>query len=486
MKDAPIPSIADITTADVASDASRLRRTLNAPDRAAASADISEWTAKTLEQSGRGIDLTAADLSSVDLAGLDLRGVMLRRTTLHSTRLDNANLSDANLICPGMEKASFRGVTLHGTYLHALAAQVCDFTGADFSRVLDATGTLFHGCRFVDAVLDQSSFAGATFYQCDLRGTKWRATALQGATFNECLLDGASFNYANLEQVTMNKCRLDTVSFEGATGQGLTIQRPTAASAVRLDGAQLVGMRLVGVRGDRWSARAAHLRDVDIVDCQLLNAIFTNADLTGGRLVRCELSGIDLSEASLGGSTLAYTSAVGASLRQVFAENLMIHECSLPHATLEGIKARGLVVRDSDLSQAKMAGAYLYRAMFTGDPPRAMSLRGADLRGANLIQAHIAADLSEACLVGAHASYARLNQSALCDTDLRGISLFDASMVKTDFTGAQLSVLRPPFFVDRCNGLEEALTAAGDATALGYMEQLARTLGHGVRSSTLA
>lgn len=486
MKDAPTSSIADSTTVEAPSDASRLRQTLNAADRTAAKAQVSEWTANTLEQSGRGIDLSVSDLSSVDLSDLDLRGVLLRRAVLHSTCLDNANLRGANLICPGMEKTSLRGATLNGTYLHALAAQVCDFTDADLSHVLDATGTLFHGCRFVDAVLDQSSFAGATFYQCDLRRTNWRATALQGATFNECLLDGASFNYADLEQVTMSKCHLDTVSFEGATGRGLIIQRPTAANAVRLDGAQLPGMRLSGVRGDKWSARAAHLRDVDIVDCQLMNAVFTNADLSGGRLTRCELSGIDLSEASLVGGTFAYTSAVGANLRQAFAENLVIHECSLPQVSLEGVKARGLVVRDSDLSRAKMAGAYLYRAMFTGDPPRAMSLRGADLRGANLVQAHLAADLTESCLVGAHASYARLNQSTLCDTDLRGISLFDASMVKTDFTGAQLSVLRPPFFADRCAGLEEALTAAGDATALDYTAQLAKTLSDSARTSTLA
>ncbi|HET9257613.1 MAG TPA: pentapeptide repeat-containing protein [Pseudonocardiaceae bacterium] len=486
MKDAPKPSTADSATVDVVSDAGRLRRALDAPDRVVASAGVSEWTANALERSGRGIDLSSADLARADLAGLDLRGVMLNRAVLHSTRLDNANLTGANLTCPGMEKTSLRGATLRGTYLHALAAQVCDFTSADLSHVLDATGTMFHGCRFVDAVLAQSSFAGATFYQCDLRGTNWRATALQGATFNECLLDGAVFDYADLEQVTMSKCHLDTLSFEGATGRGLTIQRPTAASAVRLDGAQLPGLRLAGVRGDKWTARNAHLRDIDVVDCQLMNAKFANADLSGGRLVRCELSGIDLSEASLVGAALAYTSAAGAILRQAFAENLAIHECSLPRVSFEGIKARGLVVRDCDLSGAKMTGAYLYRAMFTGDPPRAMSLRGADFSGANLVQAHIAADLTEACLVGAHASYARLNQSTLCDTDLRGISLFDASMVKTDFTGAQLSVLRPPFFADRCTGLAEALTAAGDARALGYTEELAKTLCHGTSTSTLA
>ena len=127
MKHAPISSSADIATVEVASGASRLCRTLNASDRAAASAYISEWTANTPKQSRQGIDLTAADLPSVDLAGLDLRGVKLNRAILHAARLDNADLSGAYLICLRTEKASLWGTTLHGTCLHGLAAQVCDF-----------------------------------------------------------------------------------------------------------------------------------------------------------------------------------------------------------------------------------------------------------------------------------------------------------------------------------------------------------------------
>jgi hypothetical protein len=124
--------------------------------------------------------------------------------------------------------------------------------------------------------------------------------------------------------------------------------------------------------------------------------------------------------------------------------------------------------------------------MLTGDPPRAMSLRGADLCGANLVQSHIAADLSGSSLVGVHAAYARLNQSVLCQADLRGISLFDASLVKTDFTGARLSGLRPPFFADRCVGLLDALAVAEDAAAIAFLAELGAVMRHGVGSSTVA
>jgi uncharacterized protein YjbI with pentapeptide repeats len=83
-----------------------------------------------------------------------------------------------------------------------------------------------------------------------------------------------------------------------------------------------------------------------------------------------------------------------------------------------------------------------------------------------------------------HAAYARLNQSILRDADLRGISLYDASLVKTDFSDARLSALRPPFFADRCAGLIDALAVADDATAIEFLAQLGTAMGHGASGST--
>lgn len=477
--------LASDTVADD-SDACRLRRVLGQSDRDAARAEIDEWTSEQTQSNGRGIDLTAAPLTGADLSSLNLHGATLSRATLYGARLDCADLSEASLICPAMEKTSLRKANLRGAYLHALAAQVCDFTQADLSSVLDATGSLLHGCQLVEATLDRGSLAGATFYQCDLRGSSWKNATLQGATFNECLLDDARFDMANLDQVTMTKCRLDGACFDGAIGHGLTIQRPTAAGRVRFDGAALPSLRLLQVRGAGWSARGAQLRDVDVVDCHLASSVFTAANLAGARLVRSDLAGADFRDASLIGAMISSSSLVEARLDAAQAENATIVESALEGASLEGIRARGLVVRDTNLSGACLRAAYLYRAMLTGDPPRAMSLRDADLQGANLVQSHIAADLSRANLVAVHAAYARLNQSVLRDADLRGISLFDASLVKTDFSGARLSVLRPPFFADRCAGLKEAVAVAEDTAADAFLDQLRIALRHGVGTSTLA
>lgn len=486
LPEAPVHAQPDIDAVVDGSDAGRLRRFLGEPDRETARAGIDGWTLQQLDRNGRGIDLTAAALTGADLSSLNLRGATLSQATLHGACLDRADLSGASLICPAMEKTSFREATLSRAYLHALAAQVCDFTQADLTSVLDATGSLFHGCRLVEARLDHGSLAGATFYQCDLRGTTWSNATLQGATFNECLLDDARFGTANLDQVTMTKCRLDGASFDGANGHGLTIQRPTAAGHVSFDASALSSLRLLNVRGTDWSVRGAHLRDIDVVDCHLANVDFREADVAGGRLLRSELGGADFTNASLIGATISCSSLVGALFDAAQAENATIVESALTGATLNGIRARGLVVRDTDLTDAELHSAYLYRAMLTGDPPRAMSLRRADLQNANLVQSHIAADLSNANLAGAHAAYARLNQSILCDANLCGISLFDASLVKTDFSGARLSVLRPPFFADRCEGLDEALAAADDASASEFLTRFAGVMGRGVRSSTLS
>ena len=73
----------------------------------------------------------------------------------------------------------------------------------------------------------------------------------------------------------------------------------------------------------------------------------------------------------------------------------------------------------------------------------------------------------------------------LGDADLRGISLYEASLVKTDFSGAHLSALRPPFFADRCAGLIDALDVAEDTAAIAFLAQLGIALERGVSGSTM-
>ena len=80
--------------------------------------------------------------------------------------------------------------------------------------------------------------------------------------------------------------------------------------------------------------------------------------------------------------------------------------------------------------------------MITGDPPRTMNLRRARLTGAVLVQAYIAADLADADLSQVNAAYARFNQTCFAGTDLSGARMYEASCVKTEFTGARTNGCR--------------------------------------------
>ena len=75
------------------------------------------------------------------------------------------------------------------------------------------------------------------------------------------------------------------------------------------------------------------------------------------------------------------------------------------------------------------------------------------LDGANLIQACLAADFTDATLRHVWATYARVNQSIFNGADLRGTSLYRASAVKTEFNGAEMGGQRGVMFADHCSGL---------------------------------
>jgi hypothetical protein len=66
---------------------------------------------------------------------------------------------------------------------------------------------------------------------------------------------------------------------------------------------------------------------------------------------------------------------------------------------------------------------------------------------------------------GVHAAYARLNQWLLVGASFVGVNLYEASLVKTDFTGVRLAQFDPLVFVDRGPGLMDAVESDDESTA---------------------
>ena len=252
--------------------------------------------------------------------------------------------------------------------------------------------------------------------------------------------------------------------------------------------AHLPFLRLDSIKAAKVKADNLGAPGADIRACELNGARLRNAALETSRWVASHLEGADLREARLDGSSFNNCAARGVRLEGAAAENLSAVECSFAGARMAHFAGRCASFRDCDLSRADLREAYLYRASLTGDPPRSMAMAGADLSGAVLVQAYVAADLTGADLTGARCAYARLNQCILRGADLSGVALYEASMVKTDCTDARFTNLKPPVFADRAAGLLEALEAAPAGAAgedtVAFLEKLDALLRGPGRGST--
>lgn len=431
------------------------------PERASAAAALSAATGEAIRASGRGLDLAEADFMNFDLHGANLSRATLNRTVFHGTNLHGADLSEATMVCPGMERTNLFQANLRGAYVHALAMQTCNLEQADLRHLRDAAGSLFHGCKMRGANLDKGHLCGTTFYQCDLSLASLRGANLQGANANECLFDRADLAGSLVDQLTVTKCSMRSTSLAGARGADCCLQRLTCADGLVLEGASLPHLRLGAVRARGWRAAGLTATAADLIDVSVEEADLENADLSNARIHRCCLPGVNLNGAILNGASVTSSSMRRATLVAARAENLQIVESDLAEADASLVAGRCLVARDVDLAGALFVNANLYRAMLTGDPPEGMSLKGAVLDGAILVQAYIAADLSDAHLLNVNAAYSRFSQSNLRGARLNRANMHQSTWVKVDATGACLAGVNAPVFIDRCKGLQEAVGSLG-------------------------
>ncbi|MEU6190255.1 FAD-dependent oxidoreductase [Nocardia sp. NPDC047038] len=475
----PVPDYVDLVQL--------IGRTPVGHDRDRLLAELSSATSHAIETTGRGIDLSEENLAGLDLTDVDLRRATLNRALLHGTKLVRANMRETAMVCPGMERTDLTGADLTGAYVHALAAQTCVFDAANLSDLRDATGTLFHGCSMRRCVLTGSQLAGSAFYQCDLSEASLDRTNLQGAQINECLLHQATLTGALLDQATMVKVGLAATSLARATGHGLTIARPTDTDGLALAGGRFPRLRLDTVRGAHWSCADLAAPDADLVDVAVTDADFTGADLSRSMWRSVSMPGVVMAGASLTDAKLTGCTLRGGKLIGLRGENLNIVESDLFECDLTGAAARCLTARDVNLGRADLSHANLYRSMITGDPPNAMSLRGARMQNAVLVQAYVAADLSDADLTNVNAAYSRFSQSCLERAILDGANMFQSAWVKASFTDASLAGIRPPVFSDRCRGLLAAVEKTAGSSRdemVGFLESFSETLATARKGST--
>jgi uncharacterized protein YjbI with pentapeptide repeats len=479
-------SDSDPTPGETRGDAAWLRDRARQPDREEAQREVATRTDALIQATGAGLQLADSDLSRLDLSRLDLRAANLSRTVLHGADLTEADLRACTLICPGLEKVCFKDANLQGAYVHALAAQVCDFRGADLGRLVDATGAMFHGCAMQAARLDQAMLSGTSFYQCTLDGASLVGAQLQSCQFTECSCVATSFERADLDHAGFGRTDMRSARLAEARGTGLVLQRLAGIHGLVLEAAHLPELRVLGVRGGGVLARGLSARGSDWQRCSLTDLSLDGADLSDSSWIDVSAPAARLVGALLDGARWVRVQLDGGDLTNARGENWSVVDSSAVGARMVALQARCLHVRNSDWRDVDLSGAYLYRAMLTGDPPQVMCLAGANLAAAVIVQAYLCADLRGADLRGISGAYARLNQSWLDDARLEGARLFQASLVKTHLHRAALQGVEPPMFADRCPGLLAALESDDPASRAlqEYLRAMQAVLASARRGST--
>ena len=129
-----------------------------------------------------------------------------------------------------------------------------------------------------------------------------------------------------------------------------------------------------------------------------------------------------------------------ANLRGADLRGANLIAANLSEANLRGADLRGADLSEANLSEANLSGANLRGADLSE-----ANLRGTDLRGANLSEANLRwANLRGADLRGADLSEANLSEANLSGANLRGADLSEANLRwanlrGTDLRGANLS-----------------------------------------------
>ncbi|MEV0110740.1 pentapeptide repeat-containing protein [Nocardia sp. NPDC050799] len=169
------------------------------PEDARARQTLVEYLDALADQPSRDLTvdiLLAAD--ECDFTGADLSGLFLQ----------GAALNEANL----------RGVRVIEADLYQSWLRYANLDGADLSRS-DLRKVQATGCSGVGVVLNGAQLQGASFDDADLRYAFLRGANLHSASFSDANLTGADLRDCNLGSTDFDGCRLANALLSNARGK---------------------------------------------------------------------------------------------------------------------------------------------------------------------------------------------------------------------------------------------------------------------------
>ena len=272
-------------------------------------------------------------------------------------------------------------------------------------------------------------------------GVDWSGCDLTGANLTGADLTGADLSDANLYLAIISSANFTGATLTGLQSGDITYQSPPTLPA---NWTWIVGGYLAGPGADLAGASlqsAFDLNGIDLAGADLAGANLNDAGIANADFTDANFDNATVTAVTMTSDTLTSATFAGANLTGSLVENSTLVDVDLSASTfLPGITT---TFSGDDLSNANLAGAYLFGAKLTSD-----NLTNATLTNANLDTAKLTGDnLAGAALTGANLS--QVTSSGLTGTpaslpanwsDSSGFLLGPtAYLVSADMTGANLS-----------------------------------------------
>ncbi|MCO6043601.1 pentapeptide repeat-containing protein [Aeoliella sp. ICT_H6.2] len=321
------------------------------------------------------MDLSYNDLTNWDFAGKDLTGASFQGATLTGVNFAGAEVRKANF-----HKTSTSGAGISVTQLYSTASyQSGDLTGIDL-RENDLAGCDFRGINLTDANLTGATLTGIDFTDAIVSGTTHGGgnNAISAAQ----LYSTASYKTGDLSGVRFTNSDLGGWNLEG--------QNLRQSSIV---GADLAEANMTKV----------NLHEAFFMFGSLAGADFTGANITNARFQEIDYVGADFSGADIRGTRFFHTRD------SIFTPSQLYSTLSYEISDLSGIQLASPIPGNWDLSGIKLVGCEF----------GALTMVGADLRGANLASTWFSTDwLPSGRLIGTNLSGADTRGGALDTSDI--------------------------------------------------------------------
>jgi len=205
-----------------------------------------------------GSTLSKAQCERTDFSGSRMHGLQATKSAasqanfgdceLHGADFGGATLTAARFNSARLEGASFCAISAARSEWYEAHAPRVDFAAADLRGARAGAGTVFEGANFERAQLERASWDGGV----DLRGASLRAATLDGADLSEARASGLRMPGISARGANFARAALDGANASGANLMGASLR------LARLDGAQLVGSNLHGSDGEGSTIARAH------------------------------------------------------------------------------------------------------------------------------------------------------------------------------------------------------------------------------------